>query len=289
MRTGDPGRGWAHDRRSLGAALVPAGRHLLRRRRELRRTPTATGAVTSAGCRLRLRHLARLGVTCLWLNPIHPTPHRDDGYDVADYYGGRPPARHARRLRRARARGRRPRHPDRHRPGREPHLRPAPLVRRREGDPDSPYRDCYVWSKDEPADRFQGMVFPGEQHETWSWCEEAGAWYYHRFYEFQPDLNWRNPEVRAEIQRVMGFWLQLGVAGFRVDAAPFVIELVEPGPEPDANDFADPHDWRAVPAVAPRATASCSARRTCRRRTCRSTSARRATAPTGCTCCSTSC
>src|SRR3954449_1952810 len=104
------------------------------------------------GMRSRLPHLARLGITCLWLNPIHPTPHRDDGYDVSDYYGvdprlgslgdfvellpeaapplrgARPGARLAGRLRRAPARARRPRHPGHHRPRRHPPPRPAPLV-----------------------------------------------------------------------------------------------------------------------------------------------------------------
>lgn len=95
-------------------------------------------------------------------------------------------------------------------------------------DPDSPFRDWYVWSEHEPADRREGIVFPGEQDETWTWDEQAGAWYFHRFYAFQPDLNWANPEVREEIKKVMGFWLKFGVSGFRMDAAPFVIDLHRP-------------------------------------------------------------
>jgi len=196
------------------------------------------------GLRLRLPHLARLGITCLWLNPINVTPHRDDGYDVSDYYGIDPRLGTmgdvVEFLHEAADRGIRVvidlvvnHTSDQH-----------PWFVDAKANPDSPYRDFYVWSQDEPADRFQGMVFPGEQSETWSWCEEAGAWYYHRFYEFQPDLNWRNPRVREEILRVIGFWLQLGISGFRVDAAPFVIELVEPGPQPDENDFQILDDWR---------------------------------------------
>jgi maltose alpha-D-glucosyltransferase / alpha-amylase len=196
------------------------------------------------GLSQRLPHLARLGVTCLWLNPINVTPHRDDGYDVSDYYGVDPRLGTVgdvvEFLHEAADRGIRVvidlvvnHTSDQH-----------PWFADAKANPDSPYRDFYVWSEDEPADRFQGMVFPGEQRETWSWCEEAGAWYYHRFYEFQPDLNWRNPRVREEILRVIGFWLQLGMSGFRVDAAPFVIELVEPGPEPDVNDFHIIDDWR---------------------------------------------
>jgi maltose alpha-D-glucosyltransferase/alpha-amylase len=196
------------------------------------------------GMRSKLPHLARLGVTCLWLNPIHPTPHRDDGYDVSDYYGVDPRlgtlGDFVELVHEAGDHGIRiiidlvvNHTSDQH-----------PWFVSAKSSPDSPYRDWYVWSQEEPADRHQGMVFPGEQTETWSWCEEAGAWYYHRFYDFQPDLNWRNEQVRAEILRVMGFWAQIGVAGFRVDAAPFVIELVEPGPAPDESDFAVIDGWR---------------------------------------------
>ena len=67
--------------------------------------------------------------------------------------------------------------------------------------PDSPYRDWYVWSVDEPPNRRQGIVFPGEQEETWSFDDQAGAWYFHRFYDFQPDLNWSNPAVRPRSPR----------------------------------------------------------------------------------------
>jgi maltose alpha-D-glucosyltransferase/alpha-amylase len=103
--------------------------------------------------------------------------------------------------------------------------------------PASPYRDWYVWSTEEPSDRKQGMVFPGSQKETWTWDETAGAWYYHRFYDFQPDLNTDNPAVQAEIESIIGFWLGLGVSGFRMDAAPFIIELTEPGNPNSPKDF----------------------------------------------------
>ncbi|HEV7961979.1 MAG TPA: alpha-amylase family glycosyl hydrolase, partial [Actinoplanes sp.] len=94
--------------------------------------------------------------------------------------------------------------------------------------PDSPYRDWFVWSETEPPDRRQGMVFPGEQTETWSFDRTAKQWFYHRFYKFQPDLNIKNPRVREEIKKICAFWLQLGVAGFRMDAVPFIIEETEP-------------------------------------------------------------
>jgi maltose alpha-D-glucosyltransferase / alpha-amylase len=192
----------------------------------------------------RLDYLARLGVTCLWLNPIHPSPQRDDGYDVSDYYGIDP------RLGtlgdftelsiQARQRGIRllldlvvNHTSDQH-----------PWFLNARSSPDSPYRDWYVWSEQEPADRRQGIVFPGEQTETWTWDDVAGVWYYHRFYDFQPDLNWSNPAVRTEIKKVMAFWLQLGASGFRVDAAPFVLEQVRPGVDPGPLDFTILDNWR---------------------------------------------
>jgi len=192
----------------------------------------------------RLDYLARLGVTCLWLNPIHPSPGRDNGYDVSDYYGVRPElgtlGDFAELMRRSRQRGIRVvldlvvnHTSDEH-----------PWFTSARSDPDSPYRDWYVWSAAEPPNRRQGMVFPGEQTETWTFDEQADAWYFHRFYEFQPDLNWSNPAVRAEISKVMGFWLQLGVSGFRIDAAPFVIEQVTPEVDPGPQDFSILDSWR---------------------------------------------
>jgi maltose alpha-D-glucosyltransferase/alpha-amylase len=190
-----------------------------------------------AGLTARLDYLSRLGVTCLWLNPIHPTPNRDDGYDVMDYYGVDPRlgtlGDFTDFLHEAGNRGLRViidlvvnHTSDQH-----------PWFRSARSSPDSPYRDWYVWSTEEPPDRFQGMVFPGEQRETWTWDEQAGAWYYHRFYEFQPDLNIENPAVRAEIGRIARFWLHLGVSGFRMDAAPFVIERTRPGQPEGELDF----------------------------------------------------
>ena len=207
------------------------------------------------GLTSRLDYLARLGVTCLWLNPIHPGPNRDDGYDVADFYGIDPRlgtlGDFAELVHQARNRGLRViidlvvnHTSDEH-----------PWFLSARSDPASRHRDWYVWSKDEPSDRFQGMVFPGEQHETWTWSEEAAAWYYHRFYDFQPDLNMANPEVRAEVRRIMAFWLQLGVSGFRMDAAPFIIEVTranEPQPRKEfgyLQEFRELLSWRKGDAV----------------------------------------
>jgi maltose alpha-D-glucosyltransferase/alpha-amylase len=192
----------------------------------------------------RLDHLARLGVTCLWLNPVHPSPRRDGGYDVTDYYGVDPRigtlGDFAELVHQAGNRGIRVMIDlvVNHTSDEHPWFRSARSSR------ESPYRDWYVWSDAEPADRRQGIVFPGEQDETWTWDEEAGAWYYHRFYDFQPDLDAANPAVRAEIERIMDFWLDLGVAGFRMDAAPFVIELTEPGNPDSPKDFDLLTRWR---------------------------------------------
>jgi maltose alpha-D-glucosyltransferase/alpha-amylase len=208
-----------------------------------------------AGLTSRLDYLARLGVTCLWLNPIHPGPNRDDGYDVADFYTVDPRlgtlGDFAEFVHQAANRGLRViidlvvnHTSDQH-----------PWFQSARSDPASRFRDWYVWSKEEPSDRRQGMVFPGEQDETWTWDEEAGAWYYHRFYNFQPDLNMANPDVRAEVRKIMAFWLQLGVSGFRMDAAPFVIELTRAN-EPDArreypylNEFRELLSWRRGDAI----------------------------------------
>ncbi|WP_433229137.1 alpha-amylase family protein [Micromonospora sp. CA-248260] len=203
----------------------------------------------------RLDYLARLGVTCLWLNPIHPSPNQDDGYDATDFYNVDPRlgtlGDFAELLHQAQNRGIRViidlvvnHTSDQH-----------PWFQSARSSPDSPYRDWYVWADHEPADRHQGMVFPGEQHETWSYDRTAKAWFYHRFYKFQPDLNIENPKVRAEIKKIISFWLQLGVSGFRMDAVPFIIEQTEPG-NPDApkdfdflTDLRQHVQWRRGDAV----------------------------------------
>jgi maltose alpha-D-glucosyltransferase/alpha-amylase len=176
-------------------------------------------------------------VTCLWLNPVHPSPRRDGGYDVADFYAVDPRfgtlGDFAELVHQAADRGLRVMIDlvVNHTSDQHPWFRSARSSR------DSPYRDWYVWSDTEPSDRTQGVVFPGEQEETWTWDDTAGAWYYHRFYDFQPDLNAANPEVQAEIERIMDFWLDVGVAGFRMDAAPFVIELTRPDDPSSPKDF----------------------------------------------------
>jgi maltose alpha-D-glucosyltransferase/alpha-amylase len=176
------------------------------------------------GLSRRVEYLAGLGVTCIWLIPFFVSPNRDNGYDVSDYYNVDP--RHGTLgdfvdfTRHAKEYGVRVmidlvinHTSDQH-----------PWFQSARRDKNSPYRDWYVWSKKKPQDANKGMVFPGVQKSTWTYDPVAREYYFHRFYDFQPDLNTANPQVRTEILRIMGFWLQLGVSGFRVDAVPFVIE-----------------------------------------------------------------
>jgi maltose alpha-D-glucosyltransferase/alpha-amylase len=171
----------------------------------------------------RLDYLSGLGITAIWLMPFQPSPGKDDGYDIADYYGVDPRygtlgdfvefthGCHQRGIRVI---------IDlvvNHTSDAHPWFRDA------RSSPDSPYRDWYVWADKKPANADKGVVFPGVQKSTWTRDKLAKAWYFHRFYDFQPDLNTSNPRVQAEILKIMGFWIQLGVSGFRMDAVPFVI------------------------------------------------------------------
>src|SRR3954451_16691700 len=176
-----------------------------------------------AGLMRRLDYLQGLRLTAIWLMPFQTSPQRDSGYDVADYYSVDPrygtlgdfvEFTHA-----ANQRGIRVlidlvvNHTSNE----------HPWFQEARRDPDSKYRNWYIWSKKKPPNADEGMVFPGVQKSTWSYDREAKLWYFHRFYDFQPDLNTSHPEVIAEILKIMGFWIQLGVAGFRMDAVPFII------------------------------------------------------------------
>ncbi len=189
------------------------------------------------GLTRRLDYLQALGVGAVWLAPFQPSPDRDDGYDVSDYFGVDPrygsSGDFVEFVHQAEKRGIRVlmdlvvnHTSDTH-----------PWFREARSDPDSPRRDWYVWSRKRPADWNRGMVFPGVQESTWTRDPQARAYYYHRFFDFQPDLNMDHPAVRTEVRRIMGYWLQLGVAGFRVDAVPFVIESTVPGREQGTLHF----------------------------------------------------
>jgi maltose alpha-D-glucosyltransferase / alpha-amylase len=203
----------------------------------------------------RLDFLQGLGVTAVWLMPFQTSPCRDDGYDIADYYNVDPrygtlgdfvEFTHG-----CSQRGIRVlmdlvvNHTSNEHPWFKESCR----------DPKSKYRDWYVWSAKKPKDANSGMVFPGEQKTTWTWEKNARAYYFHRFYDFQPDLNTAHPEVQAEILKIMGFWLQLGVDGFRMDAVPFVIARKGAGQSRSAEQydmlrsFSEFLTWRKAGAI----------------------------------------
>src|SRR4051812_46624222 len=172
----------------------------------------------------RIDYLAGLGVTCLWLLPIYPSPRRDDGYDVSDFYGIDPRfgtiGDFVELVRTAGDRGIKVlvdlvlnHTSDEH-----------PWFQAARSDPQSPYREWYCWSDEKPLDTTTGIAFPDTEKSTWTFDRKAKAWYFHHFYKFQPELDIENPAVRDEQERIVGFWLQLGVAGFRLDAVPFYLD-----------------------------------------------------------------
>src|ERR1700757_4751760 len=214
----------------------------------------ADGVGDFQGLLRRLDYLQGLGVTAIWLLPFQQSPHRDDGYDVADYYGVDPRygslGDFVEFTQGCRQRGLRVLIDlvVNHTSNQHSWFQEA------RKDPKSKYRDWYVWSKKKPQNANKGMVFPGVQKSTWNYDDVAKAWYFHRFYDFQPDLNTLNPEVQAEIDKIMGFWLQLGVSGFRMDAVPFVIERKGAGVAHDKDfdildEMRDFLQWREGDAI----------------------------------------
>jgi trehalose synthase len=196
-----------------------------------------------AGLADRIDYLAELGVTCLWLMPFYPTPHRDDGYDVVDLYGVDPllgsHGEVVELIRTANDRGIRViadlvinHTSDRH-----------PWFKDARKSKDSIYRDWYVWRAEKPPDTSSQVVFPDAENSIWQYEERTKEWYLHHFYYHQPDLNIANSKVRDEVARTVGFWLQLGLDGFRVDAVPFLVaDVEEKGEDPTRKDVpADPH------------------------------------------------
>jgi maltose alpha-D-glucosyltransferase/alpha-amylase len=172
----------------------------------------------------KIDYLAALGVTCLWLLPFFPSPKRDDGYDVTDYYNIDPKlgtlGDFAQLVDKANVYGIKiiidlvvNHTSDQH-----------PWFQEARKDPNSKYRSFYVWSEKPQPFEIAELVFIGEENTMWTYDEVAKQYYLHRFYKEQPDLNIINPDVRDEILKIMGFWLSLGVSGFRVDAAAIIIE-----------------------------------------------------------------
>jgi maltose alpha-D-glucosyltransferase/alpha-amylase len=206
------------------------------------------------GLSRRLDYLTGLGVTCLWLQPFYPSPNRDNGYDVSDYYGVGAKygslgdlvefMNHAHAL----------------------NLRVIidlvvshtsidhPWFQAARKDRDSPYRSWYVWADERPENHAEGIAFPGAQTTNWTWDRSARQYYFHRFYEHQADLNTHHPAVRHEILKIMGFWLELGASGFRMDAVPFLIERKGANVEPEKDyellhELRDFLQWRRRDAV----------------------------------------
>jgi maltose alpha-D-glucosyltransferase/alpha-amylase len=176
------------------------------------------------GVAARLDYLKDLGVNVIWLLPIYPSPLRDDGYDIADYYGVLPEygtlqdfktlveAVHARGMRII---------ADlvlNHTSDQHPWFQAA------RQDRHSPYRDYYVWSDSGQEYPEARIIFLDTEASNWTYDEAAGQYFWHRFYASQPDLNYDNPAVRAEMIQVMKFWLDMGIDGFRADAVPYLFE-----------------------------------------------------------------
>ena len=175
------------------------------------------------GLRDRLEYIASIGIKTVWLLPVFKTPFQDNGYDVMDYYSiderlgtmgdfmdfmsmaGEHSLRIILDL------------PLNHTSDQHPWFQEA------RKHPDSKYRDYYIWSKEKPENEDEKIIFGEQQEGNWKYDEEAEAYFYHTFYDFQPDLNYANPEVRKEIRRIMHFWLRLGVSGFRIDALSHMI------------------------------------------------------------------
>jgi maltose alpha-D-glucosyltransferase/alpha-amylase len=172
----------------------------------------------------KLDYIADLGVNCIWLLPMYPSPLRDDGYDIADYYNIHPQLGTMDDFKtfmaEAKKRG----------------LRViADLVLNHTSDqhfwfqearkgPDNPYHDYYVWSDDINKYGDARIIFTDTERSNWTWDESAKQFYWHRFFSHQPDLNFDNPKVQDEMIAVFKFWMDLGLDGFRADAVPYLYE-----------------------------------------------------------------
>src|ERR1700716_2172446 len=173
----------------------------------------------------KLDYLQELGITAIWLLPFYPSPLRDDGYDIADYYDVNPNygtlddfrAFHAA----SHERGLRVitelviNHTSDHNPW---------FQKSRRAAPGSPERDLYVWSDTLEKYKEARIIFKDFETSNWSWDPVAKAYYWHRFYSHQPDLNFDNPAVHALVEKVCDFWLGIGVDGLRLDAVPYLYE-----------------------------------------------------------------
>ena len=191
------------------------------------------------GLTARLDYLQWLGITCIWLLPFYESPLRDGGYDISDYYAVLPEygsiadfkeflsAAHERSIR-VIADLVVNHTSDRH-----------PWFLESRSSLHSVKRDWYVWSDSDQKYSQARIIFTDTERSNWTWDEQAGAFYWHRFFSHQPDLNYDNPEVREAMFAVVSYWLDLGVDGFRVDAAPYLFEREETNCEnlPETHEF----------------------------------------------------
>ncbi len=187
----------------------------------------------------KLDYLQGLGITCLWLLPIYPSPLKDDGYDISNYYDIHPDYGNLDDfqllLGEAHRRGMRiiidlvlNHTSDQH-----------PWFRAARANPNSIYRHYYVWSDTDTKYAGARVIFLDSEDSNWTWDEQAGQYYWHRFFACQPDLNYDNPRVQQEILSIMSFWLDLGVDGFRADAVPYLFEREDTNCEnlPETHSF----------------------------------------------------
>ena len=177
-----------------------------------------------AGLTERLDYLVELGVNCLWILPMYASPLRDDGYDIADFYTVHPAygtledfqkfldAAHARDLRVVADLVMN-------------HTSDAhPWFQASRADPASPYAEYYVWSATDRRYTDARVIFVDAEKSNWTWDPQRKAYYWHRFFSHQPDLNYDHPAVRRAMLDVMRFWLDRGLDGFRCDAVPYLVE-----------------------------------------------------------------
>jgi len=186
---------------------------------------TGDGMGDFGGLTEKLDYLQDLGVTCIWLLPYYPSPLRDDGYDISDYHGVHPAYGTLRDFRRF---------------VREAHRRSMRVVTElvinhtsdqhpwfqasRKAPACSSKRNFYVWSDDDRGYAQVRIIFTDAEKSNWTWDPAAKAYYWHRFFQHQPDLNFENPVVRRAVVKIMRFWLDMGVDGLRLDAVPYLIE-----------------------------------------------------------------
>jgi len=186
---------------------------------------TNDGIGTFEGLSAKLDYLVSLGITTVWLLPFYPSPLKDDGYDIGDYKDVNPAfgtVRHFREfVKAAHKRGLRviTELVINHTSDQHPWFQRARRAKR-----GSVYRDYYVWSDDDKKWPETRIIFCDTETSNWSWDPVAGQYYWHRFFSHQPDLNFDNPRVIEEVQRVMKFWLDMGVDGMRLDAIPYLVE-----------------------------------------------------------------